>query len=306
MILIVASNEDTGSLNIKRGLLLKGRWEKRGIFDENEYFEYVSEKKRGSVAERESIILSTINKHHLYYDEVDKKFEEKTGMKPDNVIFISRHKSVSNLRTLTVHPIGNFHKAEYGGKERTLVPSCPQLMSESLRKLWACAQGLGYQISYEATHHGPYLSTPTYYIEVGSDENAWNDERAGDSIAQALISTFETDSAEIEKRPVVVGIGGGHYMPRMTEVATHSKVSFGHMVPTYAFENMTDEMWKMAFKYTPGAKGVYFHKKGMPKPKLRELQERIASLGFEIYNSKELDLMDGEKTCKMGERKKDS
>jgi len=302
MILIVASNEDMASLNIKRGLLLKGKWEKRGSFEENEYFEFASEKKRGSVAEKETIILSTINKHHLYYDEIDKKFEDKTGLEAGSVIFISRHKSVSNMRTLTVHPIGNFFKAEYGGRERTLVPSCPILMSESLRKLWACAQGLGYQISYEATHHGPYLSTPTYYIEVGSDESAWADEQAGNAIAQALISTFETDAAEIEKRPVVVGIGGGHYMPRMTEVATHSNVSFGHMVPTYAFENMTDEMWRMAFEFTPGAKGVYFHKKGMPKPKLRELKEKISSLGLEIFNSKELDAKDVEKTSDTGNK----
>ncbi len=298
MILISASKEDPGSLNIKRGILAKAKWEKAGTFDDNDYYELDrSDAKSGTVLADERVFLSTINLHHLYFDDIDVKFADASGIKPDNVIFISRHKSVSNMRTLTVHPIGNFFKAEYGGREKTLVPSSPHLMTEALRRLWGGAQGLGYQISYEATHHGPYLYTPTFYIEVGSDEAAWRDERAGDALADALLATFVTEKKVIASRPVVVGVGGGHYMPRMTEVATHKDVSFGHMVPTYAFEHMTDEMWKMAIDRTPGAKGVYFHKKGMPKPKLRELRDKLSSMGYEIVNSAELGDM-GEKTEK--------
>ena len=32
-----------------------------------------------------------------------------------------------------------------------------------------------YDITLEATHHGPLLDSPTLYLEIGSDEERWSD-----------------------------------------------------------------------------------------------------------------------------------
>lgn len=41
-------------------------------------------------------------------DDLDKRWEEKTGEVVDEVIFFSKHTAVSNKPALTVHPIGTF------------------------------------------------------------------------------------------------------------------------------------------------------------------------------------------------------
>ncbi|MDD1748219.1 MAG: D-aminoacyl-tRNA deacylase, partial [Methanomassiliicoccales archaeon] len=94
------------------------------------------------------------------------------------MVFLSRHKAASGIPTLTAHPIGNFSKADFGGRPGTLVRSSPDMMTSTLRELQRNAAGLGFGVSFEVTHHGPYLEAPTMYIEIGSSEENWGNKDA--------------------------------------------------------------------------------------------------------------------------------
>lgn len=270
MILIVTSSEDAASMNIRGRLLELAMWETRGSFA------------GADVLVHDSLSMILIPEAHLQTDDLDVKFAKAHGSPPALVVFASRHRSQSGKATLTVHPIGNYGGAEYGGKPATLVPSAPREMTFALSRLRNHGAGLPYEISYEATHHGPSLSTPTFYIEIGSDETRWPDPKAAEAIAQTILDLESFDAA---KAPIAVGVGGGHYAPRHTDAALAGLASFGHIVPNHALEEEPERRLRMALEKTPGAKAVYFHRKAMKKPLVRELEGWCAENGVAVLRT---------------------
>jgi D-aminoacyl-tRNA deacylase len=276
MKLVVCSAVDAASVNITERLLGRGQWAQEGVF------EGVPVRWKGDAA------VVTIPVHHLFYDDIDERVEKALGTRPSLVIFASRHKSASNMRTLTVHPIGNFGKAQMGGRDGALVPAPPHEMTHALRVLRARAKeaSLAYQVSFEATHHGPFLATPTFYIEIGSDEQAWKEPGPAEAIAGTIEDVLNGDAPQY---PVALGVGGGHYVPRITDVALEKKISFGHMLPSYQFEEgVQPHMLDCLLKATTGATLVYFHKKAIKKPVLREMEAWFRTKGIKPVSSGDL------------------
>lgn len=228
-----------------------------------------------------------VDRIHLEEDYVDDRASKALGEPVDVVIFASRHRAESKIPTLTVHPIGNYASADFGGKPGTLCRTSPHLMTSALRNLASRAKGMGFNISFETTHHGPVVSSPAFYIEIGSYEELWGREDAAEAIADSILTVKE------EGYRTVLGVGGGHYAPRFTEVALTRKVSLGHMAANYALEALTPEMIVQMSERSAGAKSVYFHKKGMAKPAYRQLRERFASCGLEEISSNDLDQLPG-------------
>lgn len=271
MKLIVTSSEDNASMNIRARLLEKGGWKEAGTFDGD------------AVLARDDFLMVRVSRIHLDEDYVDDRVAHALGVRPEVVVFASRHRAESRIPTLTVHPIGNFSTAEFGGKRGMLNPSSPHLMTSALRALRAAAQGLPFDVSFETTHHGPILNSPAFYIEIGSYEELWDRRDAAEAIATSILSIKD------EGHPVVVCAGGGHYAPRFSEVALSKRVSVGHMAANYALDSLDDPMIRQMAEKSAGAKKVYFHKKGMPKPKYRELRERFATCGLEEISSDDLE-----------------
>jgi D-aminoacyl-tRNA deacylase len=269
--LIVTSSEDNASMNIRARLLEKTGWTERDEFDGN------------PALVKDDFLMVQINKIHLDEDYVDDRVKQKLGKDVEVVIFASRHRAESRIPTLTVHPIGNYSSADFGGKPRTLCKSSPQLMTSALRALASNAKGMGFNVSFETTHHGPIVNTPAFYIEIGSYEELWGGEDAAEAIAQSILSVKD------EGYPVVVCAGGGHYAPRFTEVALSRKVAIGHMAANYALESLNEDLIRQMAAKSDDAKRVYFHKKGMPKPAYRQLRERFASWGLEEISSNDLE-----------------
>jgi D-aminoacyl-tRNA deacylase len=90
--------------------------------------------------------------------------------------------------------------------------------------------------------------------------------------------------------PIAVGVGGGHYVPRITDVAREKIVAFGHMLPSYALEQgWSPETLRLMLDATPGAKLVYFHKKAVKTPILREMEAWFRQNGVEPVSSKDID-----------------
>ncbi len=267
MILIVTSDKDEAGTNIRDHIMKMMEWENLG----------------NKIWRHKDIIMRDINDYHLYHDNIDSETGRKTNIKFDVVIFASKHKSESGMKTLSVHPIGNYNKPDFGGREKTLVNTSPNFMTTALRTMKE-KNKTDYHVCFEVTHHGPYLKTPAFFIEIGSDENAWKDEEAGKIIAETIIGAVKKP----EKYPVLIGVGGGHYAPRFTELALSKKVSFAHMLPKYQIENIDEKMVEEVIeKSKPDF--VYFHKKGMRKSDYRRLKEVFESKGIKDVREEELE-----------------
>jgi D-aminoacyl-tRNA deacylase len=274
MRLLICSLEDPASVNIRDRLLEKGDFAVRGEYE-------------GSLVKCiGDTALISIREKHLFADHIDQQVMDRLHIKVDEVVFLSKHRSESKIPTLTVHPIGNYGNAEFGGKKGTLVRSAPHLMTSLLRGLKANAADIPFQVSFETTHHGPFLKKPTLFIEIGSDKTNWENQRAAQVIAKTLLGV------EVNEYPIAIGIGGGHYAPRFTEVALSKKISFGHLFPNYAMEGMTEERFTetiVAAANASSATLAYVHKKSMPKAKANHIKEIAESCGLKVVESDDLE-----------------
>jgi D-aminoacyl-tRNA deacylase len=239
--------------------------------------------------------MVTLKDLTIKHENIEQELKQILKIKPRQVIYISRHRSKTGEPTLTTHPIGNYGKAEYGGKSRKLTPSAPRLMTQLLRiiKKNTKIEKAYHQVCFEVTHHGPYLSVPTLFTEVGSDQHEWEKEKPAEIIAKSLIELFDNyqDEQDLPRDiPVIIGIGGGHYAPRFTDIALSKKVAFGHMIPSYQIEagNINEEILKHTLEATPNLEGVYIHKKALKKSQVTEYKKWFQNVDIPIISSKEL------------------
>ncbi len=274
--LFVCSEPDTPSANMRDCLLNIRDWEAIG-----------SEEGENMMRSGNTFMLSSSHWHIDFEDVIETS--ALFGVDPDLVIFMSRHSSASGHPALTVHPIGNFHENKLGGKPEKLVKASPGYMTDALRRIHDMNDICGTGVSFEVTHHGPWVDRPTFFIEVGSDKSHWENKHAADILAHVLIDNTES------KNPVVVGIGGGHYAPRFTEAALSLKVDIGHMIPNYHLDDRDDEdiarMLRDACEASD-TKLVFLHRKSMKGPQASKIKDAIASEGFELVQSSDFEPID--------------
>ena len=272
MNLIIASNADSASVNLRERLLEISSWTKCGEYDANDMWEITEN--NGDYCKKGTRLIS-INNIHIDAEKIDEDFEKRNNTKINNIIFLSRHKAASGKPSLTVHPIGNWGKAEYGGEEGKITPTSPKIMTSLLREIKK-NQLEGFDVCFEATHHGPLLNTPTIFLEIGSTENEWEDELPAQSLIKSLLEVKYIDGKN------VVGVGGGHYTPRFTEAALTHKVNFGHMVANYGVPFVNTKVLRNAIEAS-NAEGVYFHKKAMKKSVYRQIKEELGNENIPVF-----------------------
>jgi len=220
MILFIASVLDKAGVNIANKIVDLYDFKPSGdYFHDNPV--YVKE-----IDSNEMIKLIWIKDEPVNAQYIDKLF------KPKLVVFLSRHSSKSGIPTLSVHTPGNFKDASLGGLPNKLSISPANAMRNALLEM---AKGrdeydLKYEVSYECTHHGPSLNVPTMFVELGSTEKQWLDERAATVVAKAAVSAVKGK----EKAEAVLGIGGPHYNMKFTNLALKGEYAFGHIIPNYA------------------------------------------------------------------------
>jgi D-aminoacyl-tRNA deacylase len=270
-ILIVASLRDQASLNIKESLTELTGLRATKSFDNNPIYE-------GEIG-KHRVWICTIQDELITCDNLDQE-AERAGFRPDRVIFISRHKSASGVPTLSVHPIGNFSEAKFGGRAKTLVKASPLLMTQSLRILKAKAKNLKFEVCFEVTHHGPWLDKQTFFIEIGSTKKEWNNKLAGKAIAETLIEVFKKP---LKKSLIGVGIGGSHYAPKFTEVALKSNYAFGHLIPNYHLESKDFDESLLNQAYRKSGASTFFVSKQEIKPEVFEKIEKALKI-YKVFN----------------------
>ncbi len=184
----------------------------------------------------------------------------------DAFIFASLHRSESAKPTLTAHAIGNWGKAEYGGKSNTLVPTLPFLLKNFIQLLQQKRDSteLQYEVSLESTHHGPYLTKPTVFIEIGSSPERWQDKKA----AQAVAETILKGAAQQGNYTNCIGLGGQHYSQEFTKLLLRTDYAAGHICPKYALENLDATLLQQAISFSKAEK-IVLDWKGLGQEKQR-------------------------------------
>ncbi len=229
--------------------------------------------------------LVTTPEYHIDNEHLDRRISNTLGDDVELMVFLSRHRSESGARSLTVHPPGNPASADLGGVPKTLVPSAPHEMTAALRNLVGTAEGLDYAVTFEVTHHGPSLEAPTLFIEIGSSEAEWNDPEAGKAVAEAVSGIMGGIDLSTT---TLIGIGGGHYAPRFTEIVQGYNASVGHMIPTYHVDNIDAPLILQAMEKT-GADGAYLHRKSMRSEPRRRIIGLLEDLGIKVYRASDLE-----------------
>ncbi|MBX8631346.1 MAG: hypothetical protein KIY12_05820 [Thermoplasmata archaeon] len=185
---------------------------------------------------------------HIFQNNLDSEIEEAFGIRPETLIFLSTHRSERNIPAITFHPLGNYGTADLGGISRRLVHSPSSLLTSSMIQAAERGRGNGYEITFEATHHGPYLECQAFFAEIGSNMRAWTDGKAAALIAESLLNATQLNPV------TAVGIGGGHYCPRFRDIAIRHRISFAHFIPNYALRNidgrLADEVLEKSGKPT--------------------------------------------------------
>lgn len=282
-IVIVSSIQDEASTNIKQGLLELDEWDSINTFFGKEVFQH------GKFSD---VFMVTIPDKTILHEELEQQLKDLLQLIPSQILFISRHRSKSGNPTLSTHPIGNYALAEFGGKTRMLTPAIPRLMTNLLRtmKQKAIENKLVHEVTYEVTHHGPFLKTPTLFAEVGSDLEEWKKKKPALVVAESILSVLHDKKYERDyptDTPVLIGIGGGHYAPRFTTVALERNVAFGHMIPSYHVKpgHIDKQMLKKVIDATSNVSGIYLDRKALPSLFKKEIESWLEDLGLSLVSS---------------------
>ena len=143
-----------------------------------------------------------------------------------------------------------------------------------------------HQITMEVTHHGPFLSKPAMFIEIGSTEEHWGNRKAGEIIAHTIIKL--TDGKELENQKIAFGIGGTHYCSNFNKVLERTDIAIGHICPKHNLENLDEEMIKKAISRTKEkVELILLDWKGLGKEKER-IKEIIGKLNMTVLRTDKL------------------
>ena len=210
----------------------------------------------------------------LWEDDLDKRWQEATGEKATEVIFPSRHSAVSGNASLTLHPIGTMqvpfdNTPDFGGRPGDCPPPNPRLAA-----WWRELNSLelefdDFDLTLETTHHGPWIETPSLFIEIGSTSDTWGHIGAAKVLAGIIYRGLGLDGSEglgtwNGEGQVVITLGGGHYAPRANLLGLQQNVWLGHMLATYALPFHKDEndivsgMWENSIRKAVNATKVAF------------------------------------------------
>ncbi|MCL5429940.1 MAG: hypothetical protein M1504_00495 [Candidatus Marsarchaeota archaeon] len=171
-----------------------------------------------------------LKESHIYADYLDDMIST------DCIIFLSRHSSKSGIASFTVHAEGNWSsEAKLGGKPEQLSTAAPVEMLRVLSALSKNNHISEINVTYEATHHGPLLKTPSLYAELGGNETVMKNTDYVRLLVDSVLDSFEI---EPNFKRVAIGIGGLHYADRFTRRALEGEYAFAHILSKHYSDNV--------------------------------------------------------------------
>ncbi len=271
-IALIISTQDYAGLNIQQALLQNAPFqERKECFENKPTHEWRNE--------LHTIRMYMTNDWCVKAEGIDSRI---CWPECDLIVFPITHRSAEGVPSLTVHAPGNWDAAELGGRPRWLPPTHAPLMKLAFQALWKEAELRGtewegiaatHKVTMEATHHGPYVEKPIFFIEIGSTEAHWKHPLMGKIIAKTLIQAF---SQPLPQCRIAFGIGGPHYMPNFNKIILETDIAIGHLCPKHHLPHLNREMMQKAMAASQ-ADFVLLDWKGLGREK-----ERIVALLEEL------------------------
>jgi len=184
-----------------------------------------------------NVLLHVISGSLLTLEDLDMSYPDAHSF-----IFLSKHRSDSQIPTLTCHCTGNFSDNPYGGNPREIAVSYPSLQKAYLKAITAARNRVPeYDVIIEATHHGPTsLKKPVLFVELGSSEKQWSDGNAAGVICDALLSVLDNGIERCGK--VGVALGGTHYPTKFNKLLLESEFGLAAVASKHNLEAIDDQM----------------------------------------------------------------
>lgn len=221
--------------------------------------------------------LFTMEKDSIFCENIDKE------VKADLFIFATKHQSEKGISSLSTHVPGNWSKAEFGGKDKTLCVAPASYVKEAFIEINKLNNLKDFEGTLEVVHHGPYLNKPCMFIEIGSSLKEWKNKDAANIIAQTIVNIL---SKKIPKYEIAFAIGGPHYCSSLNKVVLRTNIALGQICPKYQLENLDKEMIKQAIEKTQEKVDfVLLDWKGLGKEKSRIIKMlNELNLGYKKTN----------------------
>lgn len=269
MHLIVCSNKDEASQNIKSHLVEILKPEEKGLSECTFY-------------DAGNIGIAEVGERLIYTDGLDTKLKKEIEF--EEILFASRHSSKDERKIFSAHVSGNVNTADFGGVPYSLAAPAPvRIKNYVLALSQKLERKPEFYFTMEVTHHGPSdINTPCAFYEIGSTEDEWNDEEAGRIVAESMVESINDGRNSWD---VAVGVGGTHYAPRQTEIMLETTFTFGHNFAKYTFEGLNEEIIEEAVKLT-GAGYIVIDENSI-KSDIKKLVNGVAdNLGVEVLKAK--------------------
>lgn len=261
-VVLVTSSRDEASTTIAKRLVANHGFESTGITLLG-----------NPVYQKDFLLLAKIDTEIISPPPLDDYFN------PRAYIFLSRHYAESGIPSLTVHTTGNFTGEEYlGGRPNEVGWVNPDLQKNYMLALQRRKSDLdGYNITVEATHHGPTsLRKPVLFVELGSSEKNWGDEHAGGVIGDALMETL-MENKTYEK--VAIAFGGTHYPDKVNKMLVETEFAVCTIVAKYYLEGVDEVMFGQIIQKTtrfPRYAAIDWKGMGSHKERIMGLVSRFA------------------------------
>ena len=239
-----------------------------------------------------SIIAAQVEKlrYPVFYLE-DKSFLNISDIDlplADIYIILSRHSSAAGEPAFTVHSVGNFSSTEpkLGGKNSTLGTTQADVQTYLLYSIFKIVEQhkefSHFDIVSEATHHGPLITKPLVFLEMGSNNDIWTSTEAANILAWSINYFFKNYSSSNNLQGAI-GFGGGHYPIKISESMLHLEFAVGHICPKYSLQFLNEDLISQMIRKsqaTNSIKYALFDKKGMNRK--QEIREIVTKYGLEV------------------------
>jgi len=232
---VIVSKTDPAGINIAGHLIKKFNFkETEKSFDLNSVYSFSNEKN--------SFDLVFINQKQVFADYLNE-------LETDLIVFASKHSSETKKPCLSVHSIGNFSKAELGGKDKTLVKTSSLVLKNFYLNLVKKVKEkkFDFPVLMEQTHHGPFLSKPCVYIEIGSSEEQWQNQSAGKILAETIMNSFSNFNSGFK---TAIGIGGTHYCPEFSKIEERTELALSHILSKYYVDEIDLNLFRQMIEKT--------------------------------------------------------
>jgi len=227
-----------------------------------------------------------LKKDSIYSENIDKLPEFRNI---DFIVFATKHKSAKETKTLSLHAPGNWRNADLGGQSGKICNTSAQVLKYLFQQLNKNSEELKnkYQITLEATHHGPFIEKPCCFIEIGSTEKQWQEKEPAKVLAKTILSlqNFKSNKKYIS----AIGIGGPHYCPNFNKIQLNSEYAISHIIPRYQLPLTQSMLQQAEEKTTEQIRIILLDWKGCGNSEQRQKTlEIIKQAGLEVKRTDEI------------------